>query len=130
MLALLAAVTLTCTAPHIADGDTLTCAGVRVRLFGINAPEIAHPGLGIAEEAGGRAAGAELFSLTRGEVRCTPAGNQRDRYGRMVAICRTDRIPDLGAEMLRDGMACQWLRYSRHSYDGLGEDCDRRGKRR
>ena len=44
-----------------------------------------------------------------------------NRYGRMVAT-------DLGAEMLREGLACQWIRYSRHEYDGLGWDCNRRGK--
>ena len=128
LIAAALAVAVTCTAPHIADGDTITCAGVRVRLFGINAPELSHPDLRIAEESGGREASARLLALTRGRVTCTEAGNQYDRYGRMVAKCSTAQTPDLGAEMVREGLACQWIRYSRHEYDGLGRDCDRRGK--
>lgn len=119
---------VSCLAPHIADGDTLTCAGVRVRLFGVNAPELSHPDLGIAAEAGGREAADRLFRLTRNQVTCVPAGDQYDRYGRMVAKCSTSDTADLGAELLREGYACQWLRYSRHDYDGLGRDCSARGK--
>jgi endonuclease YncB( thermonuclease family) len=122
------AATMACASPHIVDGDTITCSGVWVRLFGINAPELSHPDLHIAEEAGGRQASARLRELTRTNVTCTEAGNQYDRYGRMVAKCGTDQTPDLGAEMLREGLACQWARYSRHEYDGLGRDCNRRGK--
>jgi endonuclease YncB( thermonuclease family) len=128
MLIALAAAAVVCTSPHIADGDTLTCAGQRVRLFGINAPELSHPDLGIAEEPSGREASARLQQLTRARVTCTVAGNQYDRYRRMVAKCATVQTPDLGAEMVREGLACQWIRYSRHEYDGLGRDCDRRGK--
>jgi hypothetical protein len=46
----------------------------------------------------------------------------------MIAKCETSETPDLGAEMVREGLACQWIRYSRHEYDGLGRNCDRRGK--
>ena len=128
MLLAIAAAAVVCTAPHVADGDTITCAGVRVRLYGINAPELSHPNLGIEEESGGKAASARLLALTRTRVTCTIAGNQYDRYGRMVAKCSTAQTPDLGAEMVREGLACQWNRYSHHEYDGLGRDCDRRGK--
>jgi endonuclease YncB( thermonuclease family) len=128
MLIAIAAAAVACFAPHIADGDTLTCSGVRVRLFGINAPELSHPDLRIAEEPGGREASARLLALTRARVTCAEAGNQHDRYGRMVAKCGTNETPDLGAEMVREGLACQWNRYSHHEYDGLGRDCDRRGK--
>jgi endonuclease YncB( thermonuclease family) len=124
----LAAASVACVSPHVADGDTITCSGVRVRLYGINAPELAHPDLRISEEPGGREASARLVALTRTRVTCTIAGNQYDRYSRMVAKCGTDQTPDLGAEMLREGLACQWIRYSHHEYDGLGRDCDRRGK--
>ncbi len=120
--------TLTCDHPHVADGDTITCSGVRVRIFGINAPELSHPDLGIVEEPGGQAASARISALTRTRVSCAPAGDQRDRYGRMVAKCWTATTPDLGAEMIREGLACQWVRYSRHAYDGLGRDCGPRGK--
>lgn len=128
MLIAIAAAAIACTSPHVADGDTITCAGQRVRLFGINAPELSHADLGIAEEAGGREASDRLFALTRTRVTCSIAGNQYDRYSRMVAKCSTAATPDLGAEMVREGLACQWVRYSGHAYDGLGRDCNRRGK--
>jgi endonuclease YncB( thermonuclease family) len=128
MLIAAAVAVVVCTAPHVADGDTITCSGVRVRLFGINAPELSHPDLRIAEEPGGREASDRLLALTRTRVTCTIAGNQYDRYRRMVAKCGTVQTPDLGAEMIREGLACQWIRYSRHEYDGVGRDCDRRGK--
>jgi endonuclease YncB( thermonuclease family) len=69
-----------------------------------------------------------MAELTRGHVRCVLAGNQFDRYRRTVAKCSGPNTPDLGAEMIREGLACQWVRYSRREYDGLGRDCDRRGK--
>ncbi|MGZ3272447.1 MAG: thermonuclease family protein [Caulobacteraceae bacterium] len=128
MLIAIAAAAIACTSPHVADGDTISCAGTRVRLFGINAPELSHPDIGIMEEPGGREASARLEQLTRGRVTCVVAGNQYDRYSRMVAKCSTGQTQDLGAEMVREGLACQWIRYSRHEYDGLGRDCDRRGK--
>jgi endonuclease YncB( thermonuclease family) len=130
LLAIAAAAAVSCVSPHVADGDTITCAGVRVRIYGINAPGLSHPHVGIEEEPGGREASARMLALTRTRVTCTIAGNQYDRYGRMVAKCGTARTPDLGAEMVREGLACQWIRYSHHEYDGLGRDCDRRGKQR
>jgi endonuclease YncB( thermonuclease family) len=128
LIAAALAAAVSCTAPHVADGDTITCSGERVRLFGINAPELSHPDLGIAEEPGGRDASDRLLALTRTRVTCTIAGNQYDRYSRMVAKCSTSQTPDLGADMVREGLACQWVRYSAHAYDGLGRDCNRQGK--
>ena len=123
-----AATVLTCDRPHVADGDTITCSGVRVRIWGINAPELSHPDLRIAEEPGGREASARMFALTRTLVTCQPWGDGHDRYGRMVGKCGTRATPDLGAELIREGQACQWRRYSRGAYDGLGRDCGPQGK--
>jgi len=119
-----------CFSPHVADGDTITCAGQRVRIFGINAPEIAHPGQGIAEEPGGQAAKTRMIQLTSGrQVWCEPAGDQWDRYGRMVGRCRTAQAPDLGAQMLREGLACEWRRYDHGFYASPAvRVCSRRGK--
>lgn len=127
ILAALAAL-VTCTSPHVADGDTITCSGTRVRIFGINAPEIAHPDLGIEEEPGGQQAKARMISLTVGRpVLCAVAGNQHDRYGRMVARCTVNGV-DLGQVLLREGFACEWLRYDHGFYSGRGRVCDARGK--
>lgn len=120
-----AEVVRTCTDPYVLDGDTIDCGG-RVRIFGVNSPEIAHPGK--PGEPGGYEAKARMQALARGFVTCTPAGNQHDRYGRMVARCGTRATPDLGAQMLREGQACEWIRYSRHAYAGLGRPCSAKGK--
>jgi endonuclease YncB( thermonuclease family) len=49
----------------VAGGDTLRVARVSVRLRGVAAPELAHPGFGIAEEPGYAPLGAQL-DLGRG----------------------------------------------------------------
>jgi endonuclease YncB( thermonuclease family) len=70
-----------CRSPTATDGDTIRCAGVRMRLRGIDAPEM--PGSCRAGRQGVQgdpyAARDYLVSLTRTTVRCTPEGH--DRYG-------------------------------------------------
>ncbi|WP_426044036.1 thermonuclease family protein [Caulobacter sp. DWR3-1-2] len=39
-LAALAAGLIACTAPTVHDGDTLRCGSDRIRLFGVDAPEV------------------------------------------------------------------------------------------
>lgn len=126
MLALALSAVLTCFNPHVADGDTITCAGQRVRLYGIDAPEIRHgrtPAQPWSYEAKDR-----LQELTRGRVVCRPAGNREDRYSREVAKC-SGQVPDLGAEMVREGLARDWPRYSHGEYAGAEYDAQaaRRG---
>src|SRR3954451_2887454 len=68
------------------DGDTLAVGGVHVRLKGVAAPELAHPGLHIAEEPGGPAAAAFVRGLVDGrEVACDLTGERT--HGRRVGIC-------------------------------------------
>ncbi|WP_374597932.1 thermonuclease family protein [Sphingosinicella sp.] len=105
-----AALILSCLAPPVHDGDSLRCQGERVRLVGIDAPEMAEsPRCKDARRFRsdcdpGRAAASRDFlrALTRGEVRCTVTG--RDAYGRALARCVSDGV-DLNRAMLRAGMA-------------------------
>lgn len=89
------------------DGDTLKIGGRSVRIHGIDAPEMKQrcgdwPAGELAQEA--------LAALVTGRtVRCEARGN--DRYGRMLATCNVDGF-DLGAEMVRSGMALAFVRYS------------------
>jgi len=120
---------LVCSDVRVLDGDTIVACSNRIRLFGINAPEIAHPGLHIAQEPGGPEAKARMIALVSGkQVTCVPAGNQHDRYGRTVAKCGVDGVPDLGAEMVKEHLACVWKRYAGHTYDSLGRFCGPKGK--
>jgi endonuclease YncB( thermonuclease family) len=103
------ALILTLTAYSVTDGDTLRAGEVRIRLWGIDAPE---PG-----EPGGHAAAAALEALTGGRVlRCEAL--DRDRWGRVVARCRLPDGRDLACEMVRAGHARDWPRYSGGAYAG------------
>ena len=86
------------------DGDLLEVGGVRVRLFGVDAPEARQS----CERGGqswqcGQEAAALLGDLVqRGSVRCEQQDVDAD--GQPVAICTVGRI-DLSDAMARAGMA-------------------------
>jgi len=93
-----------CTSLRVIDGDTLDCAGLRIRLAGIDAPELkGHCPPGRVCVAGDPiAARARLQSLAGPGVRCRPGG--QDRYGRTIARCQAQGR-DLSCAMLRSGHA-------------------------
>ena len=101
---------LICLAPAVHDGDSLRCNGERIRLIGIDAPELAdsprcHDARRARSNCDQKAALASrdyLRSLTRGEVRCRIEA--RDRYGRALAKCQSAGV-DLGKAMIAAGMA-------------------------
>ena len=70
-----------CRVERVTDGDTFYCRdGRKVRLIGIDAPELAQG------ELGARAHEALSRLLPAGElVRLEPDANPRDRYGRTLA---------------------------------------------
>jgi endonuclease YncB( thermonuclease family) len=89
------------------DGDTLRAGdGSEYRLFGIDAPELHQT----CKEANGkswacgRAAKAKLTTLIKaGNVQCQE--KDKDRYGRVVAICSAQGVPDLGQALVSQGYA-------------------------
>lgn len=97
----------------VIDGDTLEIAGERVRLEGIDAPEMAQTcgRKWFGQWSCGRAAANTLKSLvgTR-RIDCQSAG--RDKYGRMLGWCSVDGR-DINREMVREGMAWAFVKYSR-----------------
>lgn len=110
------------TAQTITDGDTLKQGGVTYRLWGIDAPETkqACPDGWPA----GSLAATRLKALTAGRpIVCDDKG--RDRYGRIVAICRASG-EDLGAILAREGLAWAFVRYSG---DYAGEEARARADR-
>jgi endonuclease YncB( thermonuclease family) len=97
---------------HAIDGDTLVIGGVRVRLEGIDAPETGQTcgGRELSSWACGTAALEALAGLVAGQrVSCTGSGY--DVYGRLLASC-TAAGRELNAEMVRNGLAWAFVRYS------------------
>ncbi|MFT3732193.1 MAG: thermonuclease family protein [Hyphomicrobium sp.] len=106
---------------HVVDGDTLDVGLTRVRLEGIDAPEIAQTCKTATAESWncGRAAAALLRRLADNqEVTCDRKGN--DRYGRALATCFVDGA-DIDEAMVRAGLAWAFVKYS-VTYVGIEAD--------
>ena len=75
-----------CPSAYVVDGDTLRCGPTRVRLLGIDAPEIEHcPRWRVCAEGDGKASKRSLIvAIQRGPVRYQSV--TVDRYGRQVAV--------------------------------------------
>ncbi|MCB1511324.1 MAG: thermonuclease family protein [Hyphomicrobiaceae bacterium] len=97
---------------RVVDGDTLEIDGVRVRLEGIDAPEIGQscPGRWFGRWSAGRDAAAEMRQMIAGAaVSCRSTG--ADAYGRMLGQCSANGL-DLNREMVRRGFAWAFVKYS------------------
>lgn len=97
---------------HVADGDTLELevGGVveRVRLLGIDAPEVAA--FGEPGECGAAEAKAALQGLVAAGtvvVLLDPVADQRDRFGRMLAYVEVDGV-DVGRKLVERGLVGSW----------------------
>jgi endonuclease YncB( thermonuclease family) len=91
--------------PFVIDGDTVDIAGTRVRLEGIDAPELEQSCTDAKGQswACGRVAARELKShIGNRDVTCTPTAV--DRYRRVLAVCSLSGS-DVNAWMVRQGWA-------------------------
>lgn len=96
-------------AQTVTDGDSLVVSGQRIRLHGIDAPETKQ----ICADGwpAGSLATTRLQAVVSGRsVVCEK--RDQDRYGRTVAVCRANG-EDLGAILVREGLAWAFVRYSR-----------------
>lgn len=95
---------------RVIDGDTLEMAGRRVRLRGMDAPEIAQTCLraGAVVRCGEEAREALAGLVRDREVACRASG--LDRYGRELAVCRAGAI-DIGGALVRRGLAVAYGGY-------------------
>jgi endonuclease YncB( thermonuclease family) len=99
----------TVTAQTITDGDTLRLNGVTYRLYGVDAPE-AKQVCAYGWPAGSLATTRLQVLIGGKSVVCER--RFQDRYGRIVAVCRANG-EDLGAILVREGLAWAFVRYSR-----------------
>ncbi|PZU23857.1 MAG: exopolysaccharide biosynthesis protein [Shinella sp.] len=111
---------------RVSDGDTLALNGTRYRLQGIDAPERRQT-CGVNETLWpcGEAAREALKSLVATEA-VTCEGNETDKYGRLLVICRAGGR-NLNAEMVRQGMA---IAYAGTDVDYRDEEAEARAARR
>jgi micrococcal nuclease len=81
-----------CPSAYVVDGDTLRCGSERVRLLGIDAPEIhgCPRWRSCAPGDGQESRQSLLAALRMGRVRFEPV--TVDRYGRQVAVVWAGRI--------------------------------------
>lgn len=90
----------------VADGDTLTISGTRIRLVDIDAPELDQTCLDFQgrDWPCGRQASAQLRGHVRGhDLTCQP--KSRDQYGRVLATCSLPDGSNLNAWMVAQGWA-------------------------
>jgi endonuclease YncB( thermonuclease family) len=112
----------------VVDGDTLEIHGIRIRLWGIDAPESSQLCRGddsLQYRCGAQAANDLDAFIARRSVNCSPLSF--DPYGRTVATCSVGAI-DLGEWLVRKGLALDWPQYSKGSYSGAQRDAERTGR--
>ena len=114
---------------YVIDGDTIDIGGVRIRLAGVDAPEMDQPF--------GNSAKWALVRLCKGqEVRAVFDGSRS--HDRTVATCYLPDGRDLSEEMVKAGLAIDWPKFSGGRYrqyepDGVRKKlwrCDARQKGR
>ena len=98
---------------RVVDGDTIWIGDTKIRLHGIDAPEmkqICHTSKG-KEQMCGQLAKQALERLVKGqEVTCE--GDKRDPYKRLIAVCYVGPL-NINKQMVVDGWAMAYRKYSK-----------------
>ena len=91
---------------YVIDGDTIVADGIKIRLWGIDAPEKKDkyylPSKMLLESM-----------LSEGKLTCLFV--EKDRYKRHVMVCHIDGR-DIGSKMVQVGMAKDYSKYSNNYY--------------
>ncbi len=116
---------------RVVDGDTLALGEERIRLFGVDAPELRQT---CQTRQGrdvpcGEMARQQLERLVRGSPSLGCDMVDRDRYGRAVGRCTRNDGVEVNRAMVRQGWALPYVEYGGDAYardheraraDGLG----------
>jgi endonuclease YncB( thermonuclease family) len=113
----------------VIDGDTIDVAGVRIRIYGIDAPEsdqLCRDDKDRPYRCGSLATDALIEETGTAQVTCQR--QDTDKYGRTVAICFAYGR-NLGEDMVMRGYAVDYTFFSHGKYRDAQESArrDRRG---
>ena len=87
------------------DGDTFSCTSEKIRVLGVDTPEISHPKHGIQrDQEGGRAAAEFTKAAISNAKRVLIVRDGRDPYGRTLAHVLVDGEL-LGVRLIKAGHA-------------------------
>ncbi|MGJ8621553.1 MAG: thermonuclease family protein [Yoonia sp.] len=96
---------------RVIDGDTVALGATRIRLFGVDAPEI-------GQQCFDQGRSLDCGALVRDAMKSRFAGSRAvchrrdtDQYGRDVAVCFVDD-QDIGKWLVQEGLAFAYRRYS------------------
>jgi len=95
---------------HVIDGDTIVIGKTRIRLAGIDAPELDHPW--------GQKAKWEVVHMCKGQI-ITAHFDGSASHDRAVATCRLPDGTDIAAELVKRGLALDWAKFSGGKYLSL-----------
>lgn len=98
--------------PRVVDGDTIHIGKTKIRLHGIDAPEMKQTCKTAKgkEQLCGVLAKQNLERLVNGrDVTCK--GDKRDRYKRLIAVCYVGSL-NINEQMVVDGWALAYRKYS------------------
>lgn len=97
--------------PRVIDGDSLQIGGSRIRLAGIDAPEMGQQcRIALEKQNCGELSKDHLAALIgKSQIRCK--WSRFDRYDRLLGTCFIGDS-DINAELVKQGMALAYRRYT------------------
>lgn len=95
---------------YVIDGDTIVIQGTKIRLAGIDAPEL--------DEPWGQKSKWEMIRICKGQRIRVELNGERS-YDRLVGVCYLADGADIGAELIRRGLALDYTVFSRGRYRHL-----------
>ncbi len=107
---------------RVIDGDTivLTDTNTHIRLNGVDAPEVVHPGYDHDDPFGPESRDEMRRIVGDKIVRCELNGERS--YERLVGVCFLPDGTDIGAEIIRRGLALDCAHFSGSRYQTLEPD--------
>jgi endonuclease YncB( thermonuclease family) len=95
---------------HVIDGDTIMIGRTKIRLAGIDAPELDQPC--------GQKAKWAMVGLCKGQV-ITAELTGETSHDRLVGTCYLPDARDIGAELIKQGLALDWALFTNGKYREL-----------